>query len=62
MGNIADWDYWLDSIQSDGHDLTEWEENFIDNLVQKREEWGERWLLTPRQEEVLERIYNERTH
>lgn len=52
------WDAWLAAIQTDGLNLTPWEDDFVESLVQQREA-GRR--LTERQAEILERIYTDRT-
>lgn len=49
---------WIESIQSTGHDLTKWERDFVESVAGQLEERG--WI-SDRQEEILERIYAERT-
>lgn len=48
---------WLDAINEDS-DLTKWEQGFIESITQQFEERG---TLSDRQEEILERIYAEKT-
>lgn len=50
---------WIDSILAEASDdLTEWESNFIDSLQGQLTRKGS---LSERQEEILERIYAEKT-
>jgi hypothetical protein len=37
-------------------DLTSWEENFIGDLTDRREDEGDRIRISEKQEEILERI------
>ena len=50
--------HWLDTIDTEGHRLTKWETDFVDSI---HEQWDERGSITDRQEEILERIYSEKT-
>src|SRR5262245_6021800 len=50
---------WVQKIQSEGRDLTEWEENFVQDLAE-RFTFG-RKLVSKKQEDILERIYVEKT-
>lgn len=49
---------WIESIQESGRGLTKWEEDFIESLADQFEERGS---ISERQEEILERIYGEKT-
>lgn len=48
---------WIEQCQLSGN-LTEWEENFVDNVKKQLERRGS---LSPAQVEILERIYAEKT-
>lgn len=37
-------------------DLTPWEEKFIADMTERRERYGDRMVVSDKQEEVLERI------
>ena len=52
---IADW---ISQIQKEGKGLTNWEEAFILSI---QEQFELRGSISDRQEEILERIYAERT-
>ena len=43
----------IDDLLENGRGLTEWEENFLDSIWGKEE-------LTPKQREVLDRIFQEK--
>lgn len=47
----------IDEIQRKGKDLTAWEEESIESIA---EQWERRGRLTPKQEEILQRIWKER--
>lgn len=49
---------WIDLIQTEGRSLTAWEESFVDDLAAQLDERGS---ISDRQEEILERIYSEKT-
>lgn len=49
---------WIIAVQQDSHDLTQWEADFIDSLSAQFEQ---RKSMSERQEEILERIYAEKT-
>jgi len=51
-------DHYLSVINTEGRNLTPWEADFIESI---EEQWKERGSLSERQEEILERIYSERT-
>jgi len=48
----------LQDIEHLGEGLTSWEEDFIESI---RDQFNRKQWLTPRQEEILERIHEERT-
>jgi hypothetical protein len=49
---------WIELVNDEGRGLTKWEEDFMDSLTEQFEERGS---ISDRQEEILERIYAERT-
>ena len=49
---------WIDVIKTEGQGLTKWEIDFIDNVEFQLTSHG---YLTERQEEILERVYSEKT-
>lgn len=49
---------WIDQINERGRGLTKWEEDFMDSIT---EQFAERGSLSPKQTEILERIYADRT-
>jgi hypothetical protein len=50
---------WIDAIVSEASDeLTNWEISFIDNIQEQLNRYGR---LSEKQEEILERIYAEKT-
>lgn len=49
---------WVADLRDVEGSLTEWESSFLDSITTQMEKWGN---LTDRQQEVLERIYAERT-
>lgn len=51
-------EYWVDTIQTEGHGLTDWEKKFVGNVTLHLEEHGR---ISERQEEILESLYAEKT-
>jgi hypothetical protein len=49
---------WLSAIEEDSDGLTKWEEGFVDSL---RDQFDRTGSISDRQEEILERIYAEKT-
>lgn len=49
---------WLDTLETPRHELTKWEEDFVDSV---REQFQARGSLSERQIEILEKIYAEKT-
>lgn len=49
---------WLDALDNPRHELTKWEEEFLDNTA---EQFAVSSRISDRQEEILERIYSEKT-
>lgn len=49
---------WIYECQHNGRGLTDWEEHFIESLDQQMTDGRG---ITPRQAEILERIYAEKT-
>lgn len=50
--------HWLSTIQLEGRGLTKWEEDFVASLAEQFDRWPK---ISDRQEEILERIYAEKT-
>lgn len=50
--------HWIETINKEGKNLSSWEEEFMESLTEKFENRG--WI-SEKQEEVLERIYSEKT-
>jgi hypothetical protein len=50
--------HWLDAIETDGVNLTTWEEAFVASV---RDQFDRTGTLSRNQREILERIYAERT-
>jgi hypothetical protein len=54
MDDKQKWEYWLRTIESEASDrLTEWEINFIASI----NDWLIHSKLSPKQADILERIY-----
>lgn len=51
-------EHMLKELESPSKPLSDWEENFLDDMRSKLEEWGS---LTERQFDKLESIYAEKT-
>lgn len=49
---------WIDAISEHGRNLTKWEQDFFDNIA---DQFSERKWISDKQEEILERIYANRT-
>ena len=49
---------WLDALKHPRHELTKWEEDFIASVT---EQFKSRGSISDRQEEILERVYAEKT-
>lgn len=49
---------WIEQIEVMGDGVTEWEENFVSSVKEQLEKKGS---LSPKQAEILERIYANRT-
>ena len=54
------WSYQLDAIKSTAVNLTDWEKKFIDD-IEFRFTTNQSFTLSEKQEQILERIYAERT-
>lgn len=46
-----------ESMDDPNSDVTEWEQNFVIDQEKRYKEWGDRMRLSPKQWEVLNRIY-----
>ncbi len=51
-------EHWLTTVEEEGQNLSKWEEDFIESI---REQWDRGRWMSPRQREILERIYAEKT-
>ncbi len=49
---------WIESIREDGHGVTKWESDFVDSIAEQVEERGS---ISEKQQDILERIYCDRT-
>jgi uncharacterized membrane-anchored protein len=49
---------WIHLIQTEGQDLTSWEEDFVESLNEQIKRSGR---ISERQEEILDKIYTEKT-
>lgn len=50
--------HWITEVNDHGRGLTDWEQNFMESIT---EQFDERGTLSERQQEILERIYGEKT-
>ena len=58
MAEREQWEDWLDAIESDGVNLSPWEEDFIASIRSQVDRGRD---LSEKQLEIVERIYTERT-
>lgn len=49
---------WIEHVNNEGRNLTKWELDFMESIT---EQFEERNSLSDRQEEILERIYTDKT-
>lgn len=49
---------WIDKVNYESKNLSKWEEDFMESIT---DQFDRRGLLSDRQEEILERIYAEKT-
>ena len=49
---------WIDLINHEGRNLTDWEKSFMESITDQFDRSGS---LSERQREILERIYSEKT-
>ena len=49
---------WIDDVNTTGRNLSKWEEDFMESLT---DQFIERESISDRQEEILERIRNDKT-
>lgn len=49
---------WIETVNLEGKNLTKWEESFMESIT---EQFMTRKWISDKQEEILERIYAERT-
>jgi hypothetical protein len=49
---------WIDMVNESGRGLTKWELDFMESIT---DQFAHTLSLSPRQEEILERIYAEKT-
>lgn len=52
---------WLECIARDATNLTPWEEQFVADMQDKVDKYGNRAMFTQAQADVVERIYTQRT-
>lgn len=50
--------HWIETVNDEGVNLTKWEQDFMDSIT---EQFEERNWISHKQEEILERIYAEKT-
>jgi hypothetical protein len=51
-------EHWITIIQEEGLNLTKWEQDFVESI---EEQFKARNWISDKQEEILERIYAEKT-
>jgi len=51
-------EYWIETVNTEGKNLSKWEEDFMKSITEQFEE--KKWL-SDKQEDILERIYAEKT-
>lgn len=49
---------WINTVQLSGRDLSKWEQDFMESIQDQFER--KKWI-SDKQEEILERIYSEKT-
>jgi hypothetical protein len=49
---------WIHLIKTEGQDLTSWEEDFVESIEEQVNRYGK---ISDRQEEILDKIYTEKT-
>lgn len=49
---------WINLVQEEGRDLSKWEQDFMESIQERFERTK---FITDKQEEILERIYSEKT-
>ena len=54
MSRAQDVQHWLDVISTEGRNLTKWEEDFIEQMMDAK-------YISEKQAEIIERIYVEKT-
>jgi hypothetical protein len=58
MTDQEKWQYWIETIQTEGKYLSKWEKDFVESISDQLQTKGR---LFERQVEILERIYSEKT-
>ena len=53
--------HWVSSIKTEGINLTDWEESFIESIYERLERYGEKTILSDRQIQTIEKIYADKT-
>ena len=51
-------EHYLRTIEEEGRNLNKWEQDFVESV---REQFDERGTVSDKQEEILERIYTDKT-
>jgi hypothetical protein len=55
---VEDIRHWIETVNTEARGLTKWEEDFMASVT---EQFQERGWISDRQEEIVERIYAEKT-
>ena len=58
MARMSDIARWIEIVNTEGRNLTSWEQSFMESITDQFERSGS---LSERQTEILERIYAEKT-
>ena len=48
------------TFDSNPHGFNEWETKFVEDMISRLERWGDDVLISPRQEEVLEKLLHDK--
>lgn len=51
-------EYWINTINDEGINLSKWEQDFMESIT---EQWERRRSVSDKQEEIIERIYADKT-
>lgn len=50
--------HWIETVNTEARNLSKWEQDFMDSIT---EQFSRKGFISDRQEEILERIYAEKT-